>query len=70
MTKKIKFEPEVIFYDKRQCTKQITSRAKVFGGWLVYNYTYSTVMKNESIHCSESMVFIPDPNHEWEIDKS
>lgn len=33
-------------------------RAKVFGGWIVENFTaFST-----------AMAFVPDPNHEWVID--
>ena len=36
-------------------------RAKVFGGWIVKSSrdVYNAV--------SESMVFIPDPKHEWEM---
>lgn len=33
------------------------SRAKVFGGWLVSSE-------------GGSLTFIPDPNHEWKLDKN
>ena len=33
------------------------SRAKVPGGWLVYGTTSSG---------TASLVFVPDPNHEWD----
>lgn len=35
---------------------EATYRAKVIGGWIVYHF--------------ESMVFIPDPEHNWEIDQT
>ena len=37
-----------------------THRAKVIGGWIVHS-----VVGNSEI--GTSMVFVPDPNHEWEI---
>lgn len=43
----------------------ITERAMVFGGWLVRSRHWE---KAERLECtSESMVFVPDPNHEWII---
>jgi len=36
-----------------------TFRAKVFGGWIV-----TCVEHSES---DESLVFIPDPEHKWQI---
>jgi len=36
-------------------------RAKVIGGWIVNN---NTVLYD---HVGESMVFVPDPEHLWEI---
>lgn len=55
---KIKFEWEQVDHN--------AYRAKVIGGWLL-----------ENLYCAEpylapfsaSMAFIPDQNHEWEIDK-
>jgi hypothetical protein len=41
-----------------------TWRAKVIGGWVLRCESWSI-----EPGLSESMVFIPDPNHEWEIDK-
>ena len=42
-------------------------RAKVFGGWVLHSsrYEYESDM---NVSISESMVFIPDPRHEWVID--
>lgn len=37
-------------------------RAKVYGGWIVNSFTESPSKK-----VSEAMVFVPDPNHEWEL---
>ena len=34
-----------------------TKRAKIYGGWIVLNYEKETCM-----------VFIPDPNHYWQIE--
>ncbi len=41
-----------------ECLLGTTYRAKVIGGWIV---------RNEEFERSESMVFVPDPNHQWEI---
>ncbi|NTU49532.1 MAG: hypothetical protein HGA87_01315 [Desulfobulbaceae bacterium] len=48
-----------------------TSRMKVIGGWIVLHksrrdieQTYAGIIATS---ISESMVFIPDPNHEWRI---
>ena len=38
-----------------------TARAMVFGGWLVLNERYAIS------GCSQSMVFVPDPSHEWRV---
>ena len=40
-----------------------TLRAKVFGGWVLKNMCWDNKYKTQS----ESMVFISDPSHEWEI---
>ncbi len=37
-----------------------TSRAAVFGGWLVKSYAGDR---------EECMVFVSDPDHEWEIEE-
>ena len=41
-----------------------TRRARVFGGWVLKNFTWDADWESQS----ESMVFIPDENHEWEIE--
>jgi hypothetical protein len=59
---KMEFEWEPLYYDGNDAT---TFRVKVIGGWIVrYNY-HAHEHYNESI----SMVFVPDPNHEWEIEQ-
>lgn len=52
---KIKFEWEILKLNL-PC---VTSRAKVIGGWIVSDYVADG---------PAGMVFIPDPNHDWEID--
>ena len=55
---KIEFKWQLIHGDN--CT--YTHRAKVIGGWIINQSTIGGY-----VALSESMVFIPDPNHEWEI---
>lgn len=43
----------------------LTHRAKVHGGWLIHT---ETTFNNDSIACSEALIFIPDITHEWEIE--
>lgn len=49
-------------------------RTKVIGGWLVKSYQDVMVSlhedqpKQEGYEWRESMVFVPDINHEWEIE--
>lgn len=48
---------------------QATYRAKVFGGWLVLHTNHTTITdgkKRETVQ-SESMVFLTDKDHEWNI---
>jgi hypothetical protein len=48
-------------------SKPQTSRARVYGGWLVKvteNREISTVMSNKS-----SLVYVPDPKHCWSVKK-
>lgn len=49
-------------------TPYCTERLGVWGGWIVKNYTIYNCPEFEDTNISESMVFIPDPKHEWEID--
>lgn len=37
-------------------------RAKVFGGWIVSSYDSCAETGDVK---SQSMVFVPDPSHEW-----
>lgn len=41
-----------------------TERAKVFGGWVLKHMCWC----NEEHVQSESSVFIPDPDHKWELE--
>lgn len=41
---------------------EYTHRLRVFGGWIVKHVSY---YYHESV--SESSVFVPDPNHEWDL---
>lgn len=43
----------------------ITRRAKVIGGWIINHIVWTSKAHAQS----ESMVFIPDPEHKWEIEK-
>lgn len=46
-----------------------TQRAKVIGGWLILRYMTSESDSNKkvTINFKESMVFVSDRDHEWEI---
>lgn len=50
---------------------QTHERAKVFGGWIVKSSVDVLVSMHEDMQPTngyewrESMVFVPDPNHEW-----
>ncbi len=54
-----------IFHSSDVATTQ-TLRLKVFGGWIVSKIDCIHT-KNNSHMCS-SMVFIPDPDHKWNIE--
>lgn len=57
------FSWETIFEDKiKNISGSVTMRSKVIGGWLVKDVTY---IVDKVI--TESMVFVPDPNHLWEV---
>ena len=49
-----------------------TFRAKVIGGWIVSHQILLDEEKKECLdgwsNAHNSMVFVPDPDHEWEID--
>lgn len=48
-----------------------TEIAKVFGGWVLYRSEINKTMESDhemsKDHRVISMVFIPDPEHKWEI---
>lgn len=46
-----------------------TGRLKVYGGWIVHNHNTYFDSNEYVITSSESMVFVPDPKHEWEIEE-
>lgn len=59
----MKFEWECIFefiHDEKPIIK-VTNRAKVFGGWIVHDYFWA------KDNFDTSMIFIPDPKHEWSL---
>lgn len=52
------------------------SRAKIFGGWLVkeahdvhLTIPDTNVLGNHGYEWTSSITFVPDPKHEWEINK-
>ena len=61
----MKFEWERLVYNSYSRGGNSTIRAKVFGGWILRQLCWN---KDDQVQ-SESMAFIPDKNHEWEIDK-
>lgn len=58
------FEWESISFFRGRNATALTGRAKVFGGWIVRNNTVDSISDK---FISESMVFVPDPKHAWEI---
>jgi len=45
--------------------KIIQYRTHVFGGWIVTSYSLQSTSDGESV--STHQIFIPDPNHLWEL---
>jgi hypothetical protein len=63
-----------------ECNKELnfnridfTSRAKVYGGWMVKHeflwWPTANRMDIPRTVNTESMIFVPDANHEWVIEK-
>lgn len=50
---------------------EATYRAKVIGGWMLLHTKHTTFLggKKKDMIQSESMVFLPDRDHEWTIVK-
>lgn len=48
-----------------------TFRVKVIGGWIVRHQMLIDAERDKEhdgwTNCHNSMVFVPDPNHEWEV---
>jgi len=61
MIKKIKWEWESL----DECTK----RARVIGGWLILRLGATDIEKNKRVQFRESIVFLADRDHEWQIIK-
>lgn len=62
--KKIKFKWEEL--NDKSMPHFYTVRAKVFGGWLVRTSEWSNA--DTGIVQSEALTFVPDPEHEWEVE--
>lgn len=58
----MEFEWEIIHEFMSGDLAEETRRSKVLGGWLVDNYVRAL---NK---ISMNTIFIPDPNHDWEIE--
>jgi hypothetical protein len=58
---KIKFEWEEI----ENSHGIYTYRAKVIGGWVFSSVTMGSMYRR---YMAENIVFISDPNHEWELE--
>lgn len=57
----MKFEWEEIFDNHN--SSHFTCRAKVLNGWLVLHFG------GYANRSTSSMVFLPDPEHKWEIER-
>lgn len=65
---KIEFEWEQIYANFG--SNHFNERARVFGGWLVKDRYFLRDITSPAQHApsmSQTMVFIPDPHHEWKI---
>lgn len=54
-------------FEWEQLGETTTKRAKVIGGWLVSNtprYSHDVILE-DAVPFATSMVFVPDPKHEW-----
>lgn len=62
---KIPFEWEIICCD---ANKRMTSRVKVFGGWLIQDAWKLAPREGSECHLIPSLTFISDPFHAWGIE--
>lgn len=65
----MKFEWETLNSYNGNSEGESIRRVKVFGGWIVRNNTISYRLIGQQTTLSESMVFVPDPNHDWEVEE-
>lgn len=61
---KIPFKWQRLQAGKKNDTESYTNRVKVIGGWILHSFSW-----RETGSCSESMQFIPDAFHQWEIEE-
>lgn len=70
----MKFEWEEIYTseDAYENLYMETFRAKVLGGWIVRHQSILDADRANNFdgwsHAQNSMMFVPDPDHEWEVD--
>jgi len=57
------------YSSKWELIGDITHRMKIFSGWLVIRDRVQTEgqWENRSVALSSSMVYVPDPKHEWKL---
>ena len=59
-------QPKVKYPREWEKITVCVGRLKVFGGWLVNSSRWEIT---SSIYASQTMCFVPDPNHEWELEE-
>lgn len=62
----VPFKWELVSYEKCHDTVYKIMRSNVIGGW-VFNTVIEHVKDFNTIASSQSLVFVPDENHEWEL---
>ena len=62
----MKFEWKLIECDINDIEDKETFRAKIPGEWMLLHISF--LINSQKIASSQSMQFIPDPNHWWNID--
>jgi len=68
-TKKYPREWEFIFCKEAKYLVASVDRLKVFGGWIVRNGDLCINHQSHIVSSATSMVFMSDPNHEWELEE-
>ncbi len=64
MTKRAEWETICKYETNSGC--RVTQRLKIFDGWLVSDcHLFIADMENKT---TSSMVFVPDPEHKWEVE--